>query len=235
MSSPNSAKGGGGSEAAQQKLRRLFREKIVLELGELRSATGQRSRRSLFRDLCATGYVSSYTHAGRYYTLVAIPQFDEHGLWWHQGVGFSRAGTLKETVVELVGTADRGWSHSELERLLRVRVHNTLLALVRGGRIDREPMGNVYLYVSAEAARAAEQISHRQASALPLVSTEVVIAVLVEALQVSEVLAAPAVVAARLTTRGLPVTAEQVEQVYVQHRLETGKKTAEPRQPRSRR
>jgi hypothetical protein len=56
------------------------------------------------------------------------------------------------------------------------------------------------------------------------VATEVVIAVLAEALQASEGLAVPAVAAARLAARGMSVTDEQVEQVYAQHGLEAGKK-----------
>ncbi len=207
-----------------------------MDMQALRAATGGRSRRSLCRDLRAAGYLSSYSHAGRYYTLADIPRFDSHGLWRHHGVGFSHAGTLKQTVVELVDAAERGLSHSELERLVRVRVHNTLLSLVRESRIGRESMGRVYLYVSVDTIRATDQVERRKASApaKPL-PTEVVIAVLVEALQASEVLAASSVVAERLAARAISVTAEQVEQVYAQHELEAEKKTAEPPPPHSRR
>jgi hypothetical protein len=221
---------------AAQALERRFRRRAVLQRDELQRTLRTRSRMTVFRRLKEVGYLCSYTHAGRYYTLAEIARFDEHGLWFHESVGFSRAGTLKETLVELVEAADRGRTHSELEGLLRLRVHNTLLALVREGRVGREPVGSVYLYVSADAIRAAEQIGRRKASTPPApVSTEVVIAVLVEALQASKGLAVPAVVAARLAARGMSVTAEQVEQVYAQHGLEAGKKTAEPPPPRSRR
>ncbi len=221
-------------DAAAEALRRRFRRRAVLELDALLRMLGTRSRMTVFRRLKEVGYLCSYTHAGRCYTLVDIPQFDDHGLWFHQGVGFSRAGTLKQTVVELVDTADDGRTHSELECLLRVRVHNTLLGLVRGGRIGREPVGSVYLYVSVDAIRAAEQIGRRKASAAPApVSTGVVIAVLVEALQASEALVAPSVVAPRLRARGMTVTPEQVEQVYTQHGLEA--ETAEPPPPPSQR
>jgi hypothetical protein len=62
-----------------------------------------------------------------------------------------------------------------------------------------------------------------------LVPTEIVIAVLVEALAASGTLAAPKVIATRLGLRRISVTAEQVEQVYAQHGLVAGKKTARPR------
>ena len=215
--------------AAAEALYRRFRRHPILQLSELLRTLRTRSRMTVFRRLKAVGYLCSYTHARRYYTLASIPQFDEHGLWFHRGVGFSRAGTLKETVVELVDGADDGRTHSELEGLLKLRVHNTLLVLLRESRIAREPAGNVYLYVSVDAMRAAEQIGQRQEGAPPApVSSEVVIAVLAEVLQTCKTLAPPSQVAARLAARSMSVTVKQVEQVYAQHGLEAGKKTAAP-------
>jgi hypothetical protein len=53
-------------------------------LSSFKKATHGRSRRSLFRDLASLGYLTSFTHAGRYYTLADIPQFDERGLWFYK-------------------------------------------------------------------------------------------------------------------------------------------------------
>ena len=55
---------------------------------------------SVFRRLRELGYLSSYTHNGRYYTLAGVPDFDENGLWFHRGIGFSQVGTLKETAAQ---------------------------------------------------------------------------------------------------------------------------------------
>lgn len=224
-----------------KKLARLFRRNRVMDMEALRDATGGRSRRSIFRDLAVLLYVSSYTHVGRYYTLADIPQYDEHGLWFHQGIGFSRFGTLKVTVVELVNTAPTGYTHKELESLLRVRVHNTLLGLVRAGRIGRESIYKIYLYVNSDQERASEQVARRReqkpstTELKTLPSAEATIAVLVEALRAGEVLVAPAIVVARLSVRGLAVTATEVEQIFAQYELQAGKKTAEPPSAPSRR
>ena len=218
----------------EPQLRSLFRKFPAIDIESMESKLAGRSRRSLYRDLSRIGYLSSFTHTGRYYTLVEIPAFDEFGLWFHQGIGFSRAGTLKETVAVLVEAADAGRTHPELESLVRVRAHNTLLGLVEEKRLGRERIGGLYLYVSADLARHAEQVERRQAvlAAMPTVPaalpTEVVIAVLVEALHASEGLASGAVVAARLVARELHVTAGQVEGVYAEYRLLPGKKTAAP-------
>jgi len=128
-------------------LTRVFRRKRVMDMRSIEDALDGRSRRSIFRDLSTIGYLASYTHTGRYYTLDPIPEFDEHGLWFFQGVGFSKKGTLKRTVVDLVHGAEAGRRHDELELIVRIRVHNTLLILVRDMAISRERVEGAYLYV----------------------------------------------------------------------------------------
>jgi len=123
----------------------------------LEAALRGRSRHSLFRDLCSLGYHTSYTHAGRYYTLSGIPQFEGSGLWFHGEVGFSRAGTLKETAAVEVEESPTGVTHGEL----RVRVYNALLDLERAGRIGHSQYKRWRLYVSADPGRAAEQTARR--------------------------------------------------------------------------
>lgn len=218
-------------------LARVFGRKRVLDIKSLEEALGGRSRRSIFRDLSALGYLSSYTHTGRYYTLSHIPRFDEHGLWFFQGVGFSKAGTLKTTAAALIHSSEAGHRHEELLDLLRIRVHNTLLILAQDGAIGRERIEGAYLYVSADPARAAEQIERRKAllpegkTALP---DTTVIEVLSEALVAGGVRIAPQIVAARLSARGVTVSSAEVEAVFARHGIDAGKKTARPRSRRSR-
>lgn len=218
-------------ESSEQVVRVLERKKVS-DMNTLRDALGGRSRRSIFRDLAKVGYLSSYTNVGRYYTLQDIPKFDEQGLWFHRDIGFSRAGTLKQTVALQVEQTPDGRTHKELQHLLRVRVHNTLLDLMRQGRIGRERLQRVYLYVSADPGRAAEQVAARKelaaalAEMLRVASDEEVVDVLVEALRAAPEIPAPAIVAGRLVARGVRLEPHHVEQVYEEHGLVPGKKTA---------
>jgi len=143
--------------ASIQALRGLFRKRLVADLDVLFDALDTRSRMSVFRRLKEIGYISSYTHTGRYYTLADIPEFDDCGLWRHQTVGFSRCGTLRATVAHRIEDADTGCTHAELEGLLRVRVYNTLLRLVHAREIHREAIGGSYVYVSIDEERASRQ------------------------------------------------------------------------------
>lgn len=131
----------------------LFRSRPVADLTMLCATLETESRMSVFRRLSAVGFLSSYSHAGQYYTLREIPLFDRDGLWGYQGVYFSRYGSLKSTLAHLVDGADAGSTQHELQVRLRVRVHNTLLTLVQEKRIGREPLAGQYLYVSADAGR----------------------------------------------------------------------------------
>jgi hypothetical protein len=188
---------------------------------------------SVFRRLSAVGYLTSYSHAGRYYTLQEIPQFDEGGLWHHQGVSFSRHGSLKNTVEYIVNTAEAGRTHPELELSLGVRVHNTLLNLVEEERIGRVELARYFLYVSAKRRKAKVQLARRQEE-LERKATEreekpapaLAIEVLLEIIHGAKVEAEPSAIAARLAARGFSVSARQVETLLEEHGL---KKTAKSR------
>ena len=81
---------------------KLFRQHRVVGLNDLREAVGGSSHMTIFRRLRELNYLSSYTHAGRYYTLYDIPRFNRNGLWHYKEIGFSRRGSLKNTVKYLV-------------------------------------------------------------------------------------------------------------------------------------
>jgi len=224
-------------DASESTLRSFFRKHRVAELSELFRLLGTRSRMSVFRRLKAIGYRSSFNHAGRYYTLADVPQFDQWGLWFHHHAGFSCAGTLKATVVELVEGSATGMIPKDLLALLKLPVantlYNTLHELRHEARIHRQELAGYPLYLSADPERAKQQlIERRQAirqeprSPVPM-SDETLIAVLVEALQSAEVLVSASIVASRLVARGVAVTAQQVEQIFTRYGLEPGKKTVD--------
>ena len=220
--------------APADRLAGVLRRKLMADLPTLQRALPGRSRRSLFRDLARLDYLVSYSHTGRYFALREVPPFDEEGLWLHRGVGFSRYGTLKDTAAQLVTAAAAGRTHEELECRLHVRVHDALLDLVREARLSREILGGVYVYASAERARAAEQLEARRhllaapspVGALPAV---VVVEVLAELIRDARIRASPAAVVAALSTRGLAVTTEEVERVLREHGIEKKGLRSRPR------
>jgi hypothetical protein len=220
-------------DASENALRSFFHKHYIAEIAELFRLLETRSRMSVFRRLKAMGYRSSFNHAGRYYTLTNVPRFDQWGLWFHRNVGFSCAGTLKATVVELVEGSATGMTPKELLALLKLPVtntlYNTLHELRQGARIRRQVLAGCHLYLSADPEREDEQLLKRRQELSPdvPVSDETIIAVLVKALQSAKVLVTSSVLASRLTARGVVVTAIQVEQIFTRYGLEPEKKTVD--------
>ncbi|MEK7312860.1 MAG: hypothetical protein AAB065_00140 [Deltaproteobacteria bacterium] len=225
----------------QSSLARLFSRQAVADLDALRSALGTTSRTTVFRALSSVGYRTSYSHAGRFYTLEDIPRFDDDGLWAHGGVLFSRDRTLRQTVVRMVGASPSGHTHPELQARLRLRVHDTLLDLVEKRQVDRVVVERLFLYVSADQERAAAQVASRVQvgrGAVPIkkdadLDPAAVIDVLAEVIHGTVVRLDARDVVERLAARGVAVTAAQVEWVFQRHGVR--KKTVPSRSPRSRR
>lgn len=229
-------------DGRRKQLEKVFRRKKVARLADLRRALGVRSRTTVFFALKKAGYCTSYSHAGRYYTLRRIPQFDEHGLWLCGEIHFSKHGTLRATVIVLVCESPAGWTHEELEQLVGLRVHDTLRDLVQARLLGREQVQSVYVYVAPDRRRAAAQLEERRRrQAGPPGESTPVAAGTLEASQLIEVLVevihaphadAPAI-AARLRAAGRTVRDGDVAAVFAQYAL--GKKTAPSRSRRSRR
>lgn len=131
-------------------LRQLLQEQKIATLPELRSALGAQGRMTVFRKLKILAYLSSYSHAGKYYTLPEIARFDKRGLWFWKDVRFSRHRTLKLTLERWVAESSTGYFDLELEQQLHVAVRGTLLKLLGEGRIDREKISGRYVYVARD-------------------------------------------------------------------------------------
>jgi hypothetical protein len=148
----------------------LLRHKIAT-LPELKQALGATADLTVFRKLKRLGYLSSYTHRGRYYALRETARFDHAGLWSHDAVWFSRFGTLIATIDAFVNQSPRGWFADELANALHAEVHDPLHDLVRDGRLRRSELTGRFLYTSADAKQARDQLRARQtAPAAPLVT-----------------------------------------------------------------
>lgn len=162
-----------------EKLVGLFKRQKIASMSELKEALGTQADITVLRKLTELSYRSSYSHRGRYYTLEAIPQFDQWGLWSFRSVWFSRRGTLLATAEELIKESEMGFFAPELEDLLHVEVKGCLLKLVHDKRVVREKLFRRYLYCSPAPARKKEQIRARRIQGSettpggPLVDSEV--------------------------------------------------------------
>ena len=198
-------------------LRAFFKKKRVAMLPDIYALLGTTSRMSAFRRLRELDYLSSFSHVGRYYTLPTVANFDPQGLWFYEEVGFSHFGNLKETVIHLVDQSAAGKTHEELEKQLRLRVHNTLLDLVRSGKIAREAFEGVFVYLSMHTDRAQQQVVCRREgvgdSVQDVLPDGIVIEVLAEIIRGNRVQIDQSAILSRLAERGIRITALQLNQL----------------------
>jgi hypothetical protein len=206
-----------------QKLTKLFAKQKVVDLPAIRGALGGASVQTAFRYLQLVPYRRSYNHNGRYYALYRACRFDRFGLWSFDGIHFSVDGSLRNTVRRLVHEAPAGATHSELQRQLQLRVHNTLLELWRKAEIGRESLAGFYLYLHPEGTvREAQLARRREQLAAEQAETEVTDAVVIEVLLI--LIRYPgarlAEVVRRLRGRSPPIKAEHVRVVFDRYDLE---------------
>ncbi|KPA13744.1 hypothetical protein MHK_006049, partial [Candidatus Magnetomorum sp. HK-1] len=108
-----------------------LKNKKLVTMEELKLRLGTKCRMTVFRRLSKLGYISSYSHSGRYYSLKRIARYNKYGIWSYDSVLFSKYGTLKKTLEFLIDNSYKGYIASELNTILKVKVEDSLLELVK--------------------------------------------------------------------------------------------------------
>lgn len=139
----------------------LFRRRQIVTMDEMKATLGTTVDRTVFRKLREFSYHSSYSHRGKFYTLDALADFDDRGLWKCRGALFSRFGTLIDTAEQFVTRCARGCLASQLAGELQVPVKEPLLKLVSARRLVRQQIAGQYVYCATDAAKRTAQLHQR--------------------------------------------------------------------------
>ena len=184
---------------------------------------------SVRRFLAETGYYSSFTHNGGWYTLRSIPRFGRNGLWFYHDIGFSRAGTLTKTLVTLISGSPAGMSAEMLGETLRCRCHGVLVNLRRKGAIMREKVGRCQFYFAADPHKSASQREALAAQHPPKVTFSSEMAVLILAEFIRNPDSTFEQLAEKISRiKNVTVNPRQIEVLFDQHGLKKTIRTAEP-------
>ena len=138
-----------------------FEKHKILTLDQVKELLGTPVKMTALRKLRALGYMSSYSHAGKYYTLPRLARWDGRGLWLYKGIRFSRHGSLLQTLTWLIDRSTDGRFAVELEDVVGISVQGALRTLYRREQVLRHQIGGQYLYVSVEGGT--KQLERRQA------------------------------------------------------------------------
>jgi hypothetical protein len=183
---------------------------------------------SVRRFLTRMGYFSSFTHNGGWYTLRSIPRFGQDGLWFYRDIGFSRSGSLTNTLVDLTNRSVAGMTAEQLGAKLRCRCHSLLVQLCRQGRLQRQKIGPSHVYFAVEPDIAAVQQQTIESTLQIQFPAEIAVLIFVEFIRHPD---SSFEQLAKTISRKTSVTvkAAQIEKLFAQHSLKKTMRIAAPK------
>jgi len=190
-----------------------------MSLKQIRHEIPDRPRSSLFRDLKKVELLTSYSHAGQHHALKSMVKFNSNGLWFYEKISFSKYGTLKNTLIQIISSSPVGMTHKELKTLLCIQVQNSLTHLIKNELLQRQILsGQVFVYLSHDRSQAQAQWQKRlelneKALSVTLPSETIIIDILLEIIRGNERIIDGDELSLRLKQRGVTVQQEQL--VYV--------------------
>jgi len=135
-------------QISTESLVQLFQKEKIITFDQIKHALGTTVKMTAIRKLTSLNYNTSYSHTGKYYTLNSIANYNKLGLWEFKHVYFSKFGSLKDTIENLVCLSEDGYSALELRQTLKTEVQKPLFRLYSDGCLYREQIGDVYHYFS---------------------------------------------------------------------------------------
>jgi len=145
----------------------LLRGQETATMAELKQALGTTADMTVLRKLRPLGYLTSYSHAGKFYTLRGLAHFDARGLFEAGEARFSRFGSLLETAEHFVTRGTAGYFTAELNDELGVQTKAALLTLVRQRRVVREVVAGLNLHCATDPTQRQLQLQRRRAGVRP--------------------------------------------------------------------
>jgi len=126
-----------------------LKQNKIATITEIQIVLKTQSRMTVLRKLTRLDYISSFSHSGKYYSLKRTARFNKYGIWSFKSILFSKYETLKKTMKFLIGESSKGLTAFELNSILKVKVEDALLELVRDKSVIRKKMSGIYVYYSA--------------------------------------------------------------------------------------
>ncbi len=200
-------------------IRKLLQSEKVMSLKQIRHKIPDRPRSSLFRDLKKVELLTSYSHSGQHHALKSRVKFNRNGLWFYDQISFSKYGTLKNTLVQIISNSPAGMTHKELKNLLHIQVQNPLTHLITTFLLQRRSLADkVFVYLAQEDSVAQAQWQKRvefneKSLSVTLPSEMITIDILLEIIRGHEAIIDEEELSSRLKQRGVNIPHQQL--IYV--------------------
>ena len=133
-------------EVSHKKFLRLFYENKSLTIETISNKLNY-SVRSSHRLLKKIGYHCSFSHNNKWYTLESTPSFSDNGLWFYEGIGFSKHGNLSKTILYFVNKSHHGLTAKGISEIVLNPCHAVLNGMYNKGTINRFKSKGGYIIV----------------------------------------------------------------------------------------
>jgi len=191
-----------------------FKEHTVATLAQLITIL-QCTPMTVYRRLKEWEALSSCNMNGCYHTLPSIPAFNSHGIWWYEGICFSRYGTLKQTVIALARKSPAGMDHDQMEQILGMNPRNYITRYASLPGICKEQHRGRIIYFSDDCSVYAQQKRRRvppAPSAEQLPDDAAAVLILVTRIQHPEMGAEA--IAEHLKQQGHPMSVQRIDELF---------------------
>ncbi len=129
-------------------INKYFNYAKIATLQQVKNKLNTKVTKTIRRYLKELEYFSSYSHNGKYYSHKRFANFDTNGLWTFKDIYFSTYGKLTDTIEIFVNSSNLGYNSNELQKILHVKVSDTLLELVKNKKIVRKKIDTKFYYFS---------------------------------------------------------------------------------------
>ncbi|MCP4608385.1 MAG: hypothetical protein GY845_06710 [Planctomycetes bacterium] len=179
------------------------------------------SSRTAHRRMKAWNVHTSINQNGRYYALPDIPKFDSNGLWKYRNILFSKHGTLKQTIIQVIQQSHHGLSSHEITDQIGLPPNQSLLSHLReSSDLRREKHHGRYIYFAGDSKIYAEQKRQwnvLEEEARAQLSDEEAVLVLAYYIKHSDL--SPEDLASRISRKGQRIKAVGIRQLLESHDL----------------
>ena len=127
----------------------VFHRNKTMTINELKLLL-QRSVRTVHARLKNWKAISSYNKNSAYYTLPSIAKFDKNGLWHYKEIRFSKHGNLRQAMIYIVKTSEKGLYAHDIGELLGLDTRSFLSHFSNIPEFRREKITGHYVYFSNE-------------------------------------------------------------------------------------
>lgn len=166
------------------------------------------------RHLGKLNYFSSYTHNSQYYTLKTIAKFNADGIWSYNGIHFSKVGTLKNTMLNLVDDSRKGLTVSQLSEKLKIKCYSALNLFYKNDYFNRIHYEKDYVYLSKDKEIYQKQYSYYLKEINPQTAIQLLVEFINHDLNISHQM-----LCAKVQQAGFEITVKEIEQFFNKYQV----------------